>query len=354
MILLLAFAGLAGDSAVLATLRGFSSESDIRESQSVGYYEALINVGRSDFTTEGPNPPPGWLPFSGDQTGIVRELPEYLRWEMKPNLDISWNGKTFRTNSHGFHTPEVSLEKPKGTYRILLFGSSNTMGYGIDAGEEYPRLLEAWLNQWSGNPFRPVELINLAVAGDSPTRRLARMSKEAKRWNADWLWCDATALDPWLEDNHIHSVLQRGISIPFPFVADAVRRSGAKGDDSLEAFRERFRGQSEAMLGTVYAAWSAEAARIGVPLSVVVLPRADGKGKSTRIFQLIKSLTERAGLEVLDISNAFDKMEVDEFRISEWDRHPSVRGHQAMFVALRTELLRRGGFPPPRAERQAH
>ena len=86
-----------------------------------------------------------------------------------------------------------------------------------------------------------MEVVNLAVAGDSPTRRLERMKKEAGRWNADWLLCDASVLDSWLEDNHIHSVVQRGLPIPYPFVEEAIRRSGVTAADSLEVFREKFR-----------------------------------------------------------------------------------------------------------------
>ena len=112
----------------------------------------------------------------------------------------------------------------------------------------YTRHLEQWLNAWTG-PSRRVEVVNLAVAGDSPTRRLERMKKEAGRWNADWLLCDASALDSWLEDNHIHSVLQRGLPIPFPFVKKAIRRSGVTAADSIEVFRDKFRGESEGLLG---------------------------------------------------------------------------------------------------------
>ena len=85
-------------------------------------------------------------------TGIVTEVPSYLRWEMKPDLDIRWNGTTFQTNRLGFRTPEVSLEKPAGTYRILVFGSSNTMGYGVNNDDMYTRHLEQFLDVWTGPP----------------------------------------------------------------------------------------------------------------------------------------------------------------------------------------------------------
>jgi hypothetical protein len=344
MIVLLAMAGLAGDTALMSTLRGSAARDEVHAAPTLGYYEALINSPQREMASNDPQPPPGWLPFGGEVTGIVTELPTYLRWEMKPNLDFRWNGAIFQTNRLGFRTPEASLEKPVGTYRILVFGSSNTMGYGVNNSDIYTRHLEQFLNTWIG-PSRRVEVVNLAVAGDSPSRRLERMKKEAEHWNADWLLCDASVLDFWLEDNHIHSVLQRGLPIPYSFVAEAVGRSRTSGADSIEVFREKFRDQSEHVIAHVYAAWSKEAARLQVPLSIVILPRGDSKAKSPRVFEMIRSLCVQNKLDYLDISGAFDRMEVDEFRISDWDRHPNARGHQVMFECLRNEILRRGQLP---------
>ena len=143
----------------------------------------------------------------------------------------------------------------------------------------------------------------------------------------------------------MHSVLQRGISIPFPFVQDSVRHSKVTTADSLESFREKFRGESEALFASVYAGWSAEAGRLQIPISVVILPRADSKGKSPRVFQLIRSLSAQYGMNFLDLSNALDHLEVDDFRISDWDKHPNALGHRAIFEALRDAILKRGQIP---------
>jgi hypothetical protein len=36
---------------------------------------------------------------------------------------------------------------------------------------------------------------------------------------------------------------------------------------------------------------------------------------------------------------------LEEFRISEWDKHTSARGHRAIFEAIRDALIARGGLP---------
>ncbi len=143
--------------------------------------------------------------------------------------------------------------------------------------------------------------------------------------------------------------MDRRLPVPFPFVEEAIRRAGVTRGETQEAFRGKFQGESERMFDPVYAGWSAESKRLGVPLTVVILPRADSKGKSPRVLKLIRSLADRHGLDYLDIANAFDALEVDEFRISAWDKHPNARGHRVIFEAIRDALLSRGnlpGFPP--------
>ncbi len=344
MILLLALAAVAGDRTLVSALRGLSRPNEPDNTLPLGYYEALIDTRSRGADTLVTGPPPGWMPFGGDETGIVQELSTYLRWNMKPNLDIRWNGTTFQTNRLGFRTPEVAVEKPAGTYRIVVFGSSNSMGYGVSNDEIYTYLLEAWLRKWVG-PSHRVEVVNLSVAGDSPSRRLYRLQQEAQRFQPDWLICDASCFDPWLEDTHIQAVLERHLPIPYPFVEDAIRRTGVTPSETQESFRDKFRGESERMLDPIYAGWSEEANRLGVPLTVVILPRADSKGKSPRVLQLISSLAKHHGLDTLDISAAFDELDVDDFRISAWDKHPNAFGHRVMFEAIRDAVRSRGRLP---------
>jgi lysophospholipase L1-like esterase len=335
---------LGSDSGFVASLRGSSDQTEVARSPALGYYEALLAGPQVEIGANPAQPPPGWLPFGDEQTGIVNEVPAYIRWKLRPDLDTSWYRKAFRTNSHGYRTPEVALQKPPATYRIVVFGSSNTMGYGVQEEETYVRHLERWLNECTGPDMR-IEVVNLAVSGDSPSRRLARLQEEAARFDPDWVLCDASPFDAWVEEAHIHASLQRNLPIPFAFVKEAIERSGVSAIDSIDAFRAKFQGEAERMYSHVYAGWSAEARRLGVPLTVLLLPRSDSKDKSGRVIQLIRSVSHTHGLDYLDLSSAFDELDQDEFYISDWDKHPNARGHRAIFDELRDALLSRGSLP---------
>ena len=164
----------------MRTLRGITDiAGELRQAQSQGYYETLLEAapgGRSGTEMrDRPKPPAGWVSFGA--SGIIVEVPSYVRWRMRPNLDLCWNGVRFRTNRFGYRTPEIALEKERDVYRIVVFGSSNTMGHGVGDDEAYPRLLDHWLNEQFGSSTH-VQVVNLAVSGDSPTRRLQRLREE--------------------------------------------------------------------------------------------------------------------------------------------------------------------------------
>jgi GDSL-like Lipase/Acylhydrolase family len=347
IVVLLGAAAVAGDREFFGVLRG---EQDTTEAAPLGYYEGLLHAPGAAGVAQAMGPPPGWVAFGAPEAGLVEEVPSYQRWRMRPNLDTTWNGSVFRTNGLGYRSPEVTVKKPRGTYRILVFGSSNSMGYGIGNDEMYTLLLERWLNQQAGRP-NAVEVVNLAVSGDSPSRRLYRMQQEAERLDPDWILCDISFFDPWLEDRQVQAAIDRTLPIPFPFVEDAIRRTGARGGVSVQEFSESFRGESERLLEDVFAGWASESRRLGVPLTLVVLPRSDSKDKSTRLQAVIHSLAARNALDCLDISDGFDGLRVEEFRISEWDKHPSAGGHRAVFEAIRDALIARGGLPSGAPER---
>ena len=317
--------------------------------ETLGYYESILNAaepgnsGRSGESRDA-EPPLVFVPFGA--VNIVEASPTYLRWRIRPNLDIRWNGTTFRSSSLGYRTPEIDLGKPEDVYRILVFGSSNTMGHGVDNDDAYPRLLEDWLNE-QFNPDVRIEVVNLAVSGDSPSRRLQRIREEAGRFQADWILCDASPLDYALEENHLETIVHSDppIEIPFEYVREALIRADVSAKDSPEQFRLKLRGEAEGLLEGSFAGWKQEADRLGIPFSIVILPRADRKSQSRRIVELIQSLASRNGIDVIDISGAFDDLEPSQFRVSEQDKHPSALGHRALFEELQSALVDRGGLP---------
>ena len=329
----LAFPG----SAWVSNLRGASRlDSELEMARADGYYEELIRSSSDRRKPKEAGRPPGRKSFA--ESGLVDEVPDYRHRVLRPDLDARWNGSGFRTNGLGFRGPAISRDKPPGTFRVVVLGSSNTMGHGVEDEESYPRLLEAWLAGRSGRGRR-VEVVNLAISGDSPTQQLLRLRLEVAGLEPDWILSDITALGFSLEEQHLRWVVSNRPEVPFDFVREALAGSRVGPGDSADEFHEKFRPFLKPLLDRTIAAWAAEAGRIGAPLTVVILPRADSKAGSPGIFQLFRDSADRHGLPCVDLADTFDRLELDDYRIAPWDHHPNALGHRLIFARLRDALL---------------
>jgi hypothetical protein len=234
--------------------------------------------------------------------------------------------------------------KPAGTFRILVFGSSNSMAYGINEEDGYVRLFEAWARRITPSR-RTIEVVNLAIAGDSPSRRLYRLQLEAHRLQPDRIFFDASAFDGFLEASHLHAVHERGLPIPYPFLREVIDRCQLSPADTPDSIRHKLGPEPDGLLDATYAILADEVHKLGVPFEIIILPRADSQRGFPAILQAIHTAGARHGLEIIDLSDAFDGLEESEFRLSAWDKHPSVRGHRAIFEALRDALILRNQLP---------
>ena len=245
----------------------------------------------------------------------------------------------------GFRGPAISRRKPPGTFRVVVLGSSNTMGHGVEDEQTYAQAPRR-LARRAGGAGRRVEVVNLAVSGDSPTQQLLRLQLDAPELEPDWILSDITALDFSLEEQHLRWVVGKGVEVPFDFVREALDRSGVDADDSADEFHQKFRPVPQADAGPdLRRPGPPEARRIGVPLTVVILPRADSKTESPGLFRLFRDLADRHGLGYVDLSDAFDRLDLDDYRIGPWDHHPNALGHRLIFARLRDGLLGDGAVP---------
>ena len=153
---------------LLTRMRGDDPVGDeLKQAKGLGYYEALIwgPGGSDDGDGKGDGFPPGYVAIA--DSGLLELDPGYRRWRLRPGLDARWNGTSFRTNGLGYRGPEIGPENSSGTFRVVVLGSSNTMGHGIDDEDGYVRRFERWLAGELG-PSRKVEVVNLAVPVESP------------------------------------------------------------------------------------------------------------------------------------------------------------------------------------------
>ena len=150
----------------------------------------------------------------------------------------------------------------------------------FDDDEMYVRHLEEWLNQCAPASTRrsrePGGLRRFAEP------RLLRLKEEAERFDPDWVLCDASPFDAWVEETHIHATLQRGLPIPFQFVKDAIERHKSVRQRSAGRIPDEVRRRGGAYVQRSVRGVACRGPSSRRPLTVVILPRSDGKDKSQR------------------------------------------------------------------------
>ena len=86
----------------------------------------------------------------------------YLSFMLKPGYERG----PVHHNAFGFRGPEISLRKPKGTYRIACIGGSSTYGHGpTSEATTWPRRLETKLRR--NYPGVRIQVINCGTSGYS-------------------------------------------------------------------------------------------------------------------------------------------------------------------------------------------
>ncbi len=109
------------------------------------------------------------------------------RWvRYKPNSRLKTRKYDVRTNSFGYRTPEFSVEKPVGRFRVVCIGASTTV-QGSRNDTTYPAILEALLRE--RRPDLDIQVLNLGISGTYSDHWLREdeRSAVAGRRRIDWL-----------------------------------------------------------------------------------------------------------------------------------------------------------------------
>lgn len=104
-------------------------------------------------------------PQSGNFSSFLQPSPNAkILFEFKPNINSSFLGKPFYTNSDGLlGKTDYQKEKAAGTIRIVGIGDSLMSSWGVDFNETYLAQLQEKIN--SGGFQKNIEIMNFAVPG---------------------------------------------------------------------------------------------------------------------------------------------------------------------------------------------
>jgi hypothetical protein len=328
-----------------------------------GYYEGLIGGNsrsaegsRGDPALRLTGKPTGWVSFR--EADVVKYLDDdFLQFELKPQLERNLFGQPFLTNAFGMHDDPISLEKPKGTVRVAVLGSSMDMGWGVRYQETYINTLEQWLKNHAArhhlSPATNFEVLNFAVAAYSPMQRLDVLRRKVLAFQPDLVIYSATTLDLRLMEIHLCDIFRKNVDLKYDFIKEFKMRAEIDSDDvrldrdgdlmNKDRLKKKLRPLYWSLYDVTLSAIAGECRAAGVPLVMVIIPRvgkADSPALRAEPVARLRALAAHQGLTVFDLSDTFDQLDSAKLEIAAWDDHPNAIGHHRLFLALARALVK--------------
>ena len=353
-------AGWAAARSALESARSTEPNRADREGNAVSYYEGLIGGGDGqqgsahDVSLRLLGKPTDWVRFHA--ANVCRPLPngDFLQFELRADVKKALFNQTFTTNSHGMRDREYTVEKPDGTFRVAVLGSSIDMGWGIGTDETYANRLEDWLNARAAAAKSPrrFQVLNFAVAAYSPLQRLEAYRRKARTFKPDLVLYSATMLDTRLMEIHMCDLFRAHADLTYGFLRRTLADAGVTAEDlrtgredrliHKETVKEKLKPFYWPIYDETLGHLAADCRSEGVSLACVIIPRvgkADAPAARAETVARIHGMTAHHAVPLFDLSDTFDGRDPAEFEIAAWDDHPNARGHRRLFLALSRALM---------------
>ncbi len=273
------------------------------------------------------------------------DCPEMI-YELVPDTHDLFKLVPFDINSRGQRDAEYPLEKPAGTFRIIVIGDSLVMGTGIALEDTFQARLEVALNETGDANY---EVINFGVAG------------YYLRQYAGLLTCRAQAYDPDLvivgfypgNDSEVppeeffdepYEVKGRDYPFFFPFAlrelaSTAKLKAEARLLEAIHRTLDQPTSEESAYMTGMFNAFGAYATESGVPILVAYLAYRSDYGVTP---DELEPLTQVADLCFIDLSAAFAGADPTAYRLYAIDDHPNPAANEIFASELLAHLRQTG------------
>lgn len=337
-------------AAIVAMLRR-ESATPVEDAVAVqGYYEEM---------TAARVRPGSWLaqlegrpaPLKGTHyPDMTRPADAWLERELIPGWSgpALADGRRLTINRLGMRDrPDRTLEKPPGTCRLAVVGSSIVMGFGVGDDETFPRLLEDRLNVDPPVAGCRYEVLNFGTGMSHVIHRHVLIDRKVFSFSPDAIYYIAHQDELLGPVKHLAALATQGEALPYACLADVARRAGvgpgmppAAADAKLEPFAR------EIVLG-VYRDLVDECRRRGVLPVWVYLP-IPGVTNTPAQAAGFAELAREAGFTVVSLDGWVANYSPADVLLSVDGHHPNPFGHRLIAARMDEALRQKPDRLPPR------
>jgi alginate O-acetyltransferase complex protein AlgI len=276
---------------------------------------------------------------------FYRQRSDFMLTDISPSVSTFFAGAPMRSNSLGMRDREYDPIKPPNTYRIVLLGSSHDEGNGVKEDETYENVVEDRLNrELPDSHYSRFEILNMSVGMSGLFQRLLRLEEQGFQFKPDAVILSVAAADKQFLFWHLRQTLSLGIEPPPDYrqILEQVTRSAGVRRKMPEVMIERrLRPYGDELYEWAFQRFAQQCRQRGIHPLVIFRPApVDFQGEEQAGRSDVIRLARAAGLEVIDLSPAFDSVtDRNTLTIAKWDDHTSVLGHRLLADKLYDGLV---------------
>jgi hypothetical protein len=327
---------------VIGRLQGDVLNARDLDLQRRGYYEELDVAQMDNWQWNKSAQPEDW--GKGNKV-FYRQRSDFMLTDIAPSVSTFLEGAPIRSNRLGMRDREYDTIKPPNTYRIVLLGASHDQGNGVKENETYENLVEDRLNhELPDLHYSRYEILNMSLGNTGLFQRLLRLEQQGFQFKPDVAILSVSAVDQPFFARHLSRALSLGIEPPPGYreiVERVTRKAGINGKMPKLMIERRLQPYMGELYEWTFHRFAQQCEQHGIYPLVVYRPEpVDFGGRDQTERSEVIGLARAAGLEVIDLSPAFDLVtNRNTLVIAKWDHHTNALGHRLLADKLYEGLV---------------
>jgi hypothetical protein len=281
---------------------------------------------------------------------MTRPADAWLERELIPGWtgEALADGRRLTINRFGMRDrPNRTLEKPPGTSRLAVVGSSIVMGFGVGDDETFPWLLEDRLNADPPVAGCRYEVLNFGTGMSHAIHRHVLIDRKVFTFSPDAIYYVAHQDELLGPVKHLAALATQGVALPYPCLADVTQRAGVGPGMPVQTADAKLEPFANDIVRGVYRDLVDECRRRGVLPVWVYLP-IPGVTNTPAQASAFADLAREAGFTVTSLDGWADRYPPADVLLSVDGHHPNPLGQRLIARRLDEALRQRPDRLPPR------
>lgn len=262
---------------------------------------------------------------------------DILQYQLRPSYSGSVRGQPFSTNRWGMRDKDYEQRHVAGTYRIALLGNSYEMASGFRQSDGFESIVEDSLNRVAP-AGRKYEILNFSVGGYSIVKNVAVAERKVPPFKPDALFYAIHSNEAASNIVHLIWIVRNRVPIPYPYLQEKLRETGAKPDMVELRLRHRLAPITNDIIRWGYRRIVELCHQNGMTPVALVVPRTDETKADQEKLAQYAAWAREAGFTVLSLEGAYGAHSLEAISLSPADRHPNELGHRLLAERLYQEL----------------